>query len=139
MSEQGSAEPTFGAGLPRPGSQHRWPAIGGGLLVLILLGLLLLPSRDAGRLVERGVLRLGERLVDSLAPDVPPARRAVLRDGVRCVAGEARRGNADPVKVGRFSRAARAALRDGSVNGEELAEVLALLMAACPHTGNLVP
>jgi len=108
-------------------------------MLLILLGLLLLPGGNKNRLVERGVLRLGVLLVDSLADDVPPAQQAVLLDSVRCVAGAARRGNVDPVKVGRFSRAARASLRDGSVTTEELAEVLALLGAACPLTENLVP
>lgn len=114
------------------GRGNRWPLLAGGLVVLGLVLVLMLPAAGSRRLLQRSLLELGGRTLSALPPAATERQRSDLAAGIACVADTSLSGEADPALVGKFSRAARAALVDGQVSLEELEGLLFLVREACP-------
>lgn len=111
---------------------ERLPFVLGGLVLAALVMVLILPAAGSRRLLQRTLMEQGDRLLAALPDEATPQQRQELIFLVRCIADASRWGEADPARVGRYSRAAREALADGRVRPEALESLLQLAAEACP-------
>ena len=113
----------------------RWAGLGCGLIVLALIGALVVGVFRADRVVDWGLRRLTERVMQTLPGGVPDAARDELRRKLSCAMLAAREGRVTPARIGELARACTDALADREINMIELEHIDTLAGAICREGG----
>ncbi len=121
------------------GVPGRWATIGCGLGIVVLIAALLTGSTLMRRTVWAGFAGASNRLTAYVAGDVQPAERMRLKRNLDAFSVHLRNQD-DPFPVmGEFQRLAREAVKDRSVNRDEVEELNLFLEAQLADAALAVP